>query len=250
MMADCHNQTPLRLSLSKPVRNLAPCRGAFDRLRLSGVGGIVGLAFAISPALAKPPPPGYQAALPAPAPAPRAADGSIFNASISYTPLFQGLRARSVGDPVTISLTENTTTSKSAGSKTQRGGGASITPPAAFPFGWLNPESLKASAQGSFKGDGTATQSSTFSSELTVTIAEVRTGGTALLRGEKRMMLSQGQEWVQFSGIVRLADIDADNRIASTRVADAHFEYSGNGAVQRAGREGWLSRFFNMLSPF
>jgi flagellar L-ring protein precursor FlgH len=83
-----------------------------------------------------------------------------------------------------------------------------------------------------------------------VTIVEVRANGTALLRGEKRMMLSQGQEWVQFTGIARLADIDSDNRILSTRVADARFEYSGNGAVQRAGREGWLSRFFNMISPF
>ena len=203
-----------------------------------------------SPALAKAPPPGFEAAFPAPPPTQRAADGSIFNASVSYAPLFQGLRARAVGDPVTISLAENTTTSKSAGSKTQRGGGGSITPPTSGPLGFLNPNALKASAQGSFKGDGTATQSSTFSSELSVTIAEVRANGTALLRGEKRMLLSQGQEWVQFSGIVRLADIDADNRIASTRVADAHFEYSGNGAIQRAGREGWLSRFFNMISPF
>ena len=204
-----------------------------------------------SPALAKPnPPAGFEPALPATAPIPREATGGIFSASAGYAALHEGLRARGVGDPVTIMLVENTTTSKSAGSKTQRGGGASITPPAAFPFGWLNPESLKASSQSSFKGDGNATQSSTLNAELSVTIAEVRAGGTALLRGEKRMMLSQGQEWVQFSGIVRLADIDQDNRIASTRIADARFAYSGNGAVQRASREGWLSKFFNMISPF
>lgn len=63
-------------------------------------------------------------------------------------------------------------------------------------------------------------------------------------------MLSQGQEWVQFSGIVRLADVSPENRIASSRVADARIEYSGNGSVQRASREGWLSRFFNAISPF
>ena len=49
---------------------------------------------------------------------------------------------------------------------------------------------------------------------------------------------------------MRLADIDADNRVASSRVADARIEYAGNGSIQRAGREGWLSRFFNMVSPF
>ena len=210
---------------------------------------LIALAVA-SPAHAKPPPAGYQPALPAPAPPPRAADGSIFNASAGYAPLHEGLRARAIGDPVTISLIENTTSSKSAAAKTQRSGAGSIIPPAAFPFAWLNPESLKASSQGSFNGQGNATQTSSFSSELSVTIAEVRANGTALLRGEKRMMLSQGQEWVQFSGIVRLSDIDQDNRILSTRVADARLEYSGNGAVQRSAREGWLSRFFNMISPF
>ena len=219
-------------------------------LRLSGFWGALALFTAASPALAKPPPPGFAATLPAPPPAPRVADGSIFNAAAGYAALHEGLRARVVGDPLTISLIEATSSSKSAASKTQRSGGASIVPPAAFPFSWLNPESLKASAQGSFNGQGNATQTSSFSSELSVTIAEVRAGGTALVRGEKRMLLSQGREWVQFSGIVRLADIDADNRIASSRVADARIEYGGNGAVQRAAREGWLSRFFNMISPF
>ena len=42
---------------------------------------------------------------------------------------------------------------------------------------------------------------------------------------------SQGEEWVQVSGIIRLADIDQDNRISSIRVADARISYSGKGAV-------------------
>ena len=210
------------------------------------------LTAAISvPAFAKSKPPaGFEPTMPVMVEAPRPADGSIFNASASYAPLYTGLRARSVGDPVTIQLVESTTTSKSAASKTQRGGGASITPPTAGPLSFLNPDSLKASSQSSFKGDGNATQSSSFNAELSVTIAEVRPNGTALLRGEKRMMLSQGQEWVQFSGIVRLADIDSDNRIASNRVANVRIEYAGNGSIQRASREGWLSKFFNIVSPF
>ena len=44
--------------------------------------------------------------------------------------------------------------------------------------------------------------------------------------------------------------ITADNRIASTRVADARIAYTGKGDVARASRQGWLSRFFQILSPF
>jgi len=198
----------------------------------------------------KKPQPSYEAALPAAPAAPRSADGAIFNAAAGYAPLHEGLRARAVGDPLTILLVENVSTSKSAGSKTQRSGGASITPPTAGLLSFLNPDALKAWSQSSFNGQGNATQTSTLSGEVSVTIAEVRTNGTALVRGEKRMELSQGQEWVRFSGIVRLADISPDNRIASTRVADARVVYAGKGSVQRASREGWLSRFFSRVSPF
>jgi len=203
------------------------------------------------PALAKSKPPeGFAPAVPAPLPAPRVADGAIFSASSGYAALVSGTRAHALGDPLIIQLVESTTTSKSAGSKTGRSGGFSITPPTAGPLSFLDPNALKASSQSSFKGDGTATQNSSLAGEVGVTIAEVRANGTALVKGEKRMLLSQGQEWIQFSGIVRLADIDADNRISSARVADARIEYAGNGSVQRASREGWLSKFFNMISPF
>ena len=204
-----------------------------------------------APAVARPrPPSGFEPTLPAPPAAPSVATGSIFNVSAGYASLVEGLRARVVGDPLTISLIEQTTTSKSAGAKTQRGGAASITPPSAGPLSFLNPDALKVASSGSFNGQGNASQTSTLGGELSVTIAEVRSNGTALVRGEKRMLLSQGQEWIQFSGIVRLADVDGENRISSTRVADARIEYAGNGTVQRAAREGWLSRFFSMISPF
>lgn len=212
--------------------------------------GLLLLTLAAPLAAKNKPPAGFEPALPAPPPAARVADGAIFNASVGYAPLIDGHRARAVGDPVTIQLVESTTTSKSAGSKTQRGGDASITPPTAGPLSFLNPNALKAGSQSSFKGEGNASQTSSLSGELAVTIAEVRPNGTALVRGEKRLLLSQGQEWIQFSGIVRLADLDSESRILSSRVADARIEYAGNGSIQRASREGWLSRFFNVISPF
>jgi len=205
-----------------------------------------------APGHAAKPQPGFAATMPlAPPPvAARPANGAIFDASLGYASLVQGTLARRVGDPLTILLEENTTTSKSAGSKTSRNGGFSLTPPSAGPLSFLNPDALKASGQSSFKGDGTATQTSSFSGTVGVTIAEVRPNGTALVKGEKRLLLSQGQEWIQFSGIVRLSDIDAQNTVRSSQVADARMEYAGNGAISRAGREGWLSRFFNMITPF
>ncbi len=195
---------------------------------------------------------GFQAALP-PLPAYEAAqapaNGAIFQASSGFTPLYNGMRASRVGDLVSVVLVERTQTSKSASSNTKRDGGFSLTPPSTGPFSF-NPNVLNSSGQSSFKGQGDASQTNTFRGDITVTIAEVRPNGTALIRGEKLMELSQGEEWIQLSGIIRLADIDPNNAIASPRIADARITYAGRGAVQRASREGWLSKFFNFVTPF
>lgn len=197
-------------------------------------------------------PAGFEAALP-PAPAaaaaPRTSDGAIFQAASGYAPLYYGTRAGQVGDIVTVSLVERTQTSKSAAGKTDRSGDVSITPSAAGPLA-IDPAALKISAGGSFKGQGNASQASSLQGDITVTIAQLRPNGTAFIRGEKLMTFSQGDEWIQLTGIIRLSDIDADNRIASTRVADAKISYSGSGAIQKSGRPGWLSRFFTAVSPF
>ncbi len=181
-------------------------------------------------------------------PAPSA--GAIFQAGSGYSGLVTGTRARALGDMVTIILTENTTTTKSTQGRTLREGSFGITPPAAGPLDFLNPESLKAAAEGSFTGGGNAAQQSRLNGAVAVTIAAIYPNGTAEVVGEKQMMFSQGDEWVQFAGRIRLVDIDSDNRLASSLVANARIIYSGKGAVQQASRPGWLSRFFNFISPF
>ena len=198
-------------------------------------------------------PAGFAATLPPPPPlqsayaAPSATDGAIYSAAQGYAPLYNGNRAAQVGDLVTIVLIERTTTSKATSSKTVRDGSAGLDLPE---FIGIDDADLNASAGSSFNGSGNASQTSTLRGDLTVTIAEVRPNGTAFVRGEKVMQFSQGEEWVQISGIIRLSDIDQDNRISSIRVADARISYSGKGAVQQSSRPGWLSRFFAAVSPF
>ena len=218
--------------------------------------GRIGFALALTatPALAKKPPQpsGFEPTLPVVAPvAPAAANGSIFAVSAGYAPLYQGTRAARVGDPLTILLVENTTAAKSVSSKSGKTGSLAVTPPTTGLISrLLKPNSLKAGSTSSFNGQGNAAQTSSLDTTLSVTIAEVRSNGTALVRGEKRMLISQGDEWVRFSGIVRLADIDQENQISSSRVADARVEYTGKGALQQASKQGWLGRFFNKISPF
>ncbi|MGI4947670.1 MAG: flagellar basal body L-ring protein FlgH [Janthinobacterium lividum] len=177
-------------------------------------------------------------------------NGAIFQAAGGYAALYEGSRAKHVGDPLTIVLVESTSASKSANSKLNSSGGLSVTPPTTGYLSFLKNANTSASGNRNFTGGGTADQANSLSGEVSVTIAEVYANGTMLVQGQKRVTLNRGDENVRIKGVVRSADIDTENRVLSTRVADAQIAYTGKGDVARASRQGWLSRFFSVVSPF
>ena len=187
---------------------------------------------------------------PAAPPAPPVANGAIFQVADGYAALHEGWRARRVGDPLTIVLVERTAASKSSTSKLDSSGKLGITPPSTGPLNLFSPTDIGASGNRGFTGQGAADQSNSLSGEITVTVAQVYPNGTMLVRGEKLLTLNRGDERVQISGIVRAMDISPDNRILSTRVADANIRYVGKGEIARASKQGWLQRFFSIISPF
>jgi flagellar L-ring protein precursor FlgH len=199
----------------------------------------------------KTPPTDFSAVLPAAVPASRpVANGSIFQASDGYAALYEGSRARRVGDPLTIVLVEATAASKSADSKLSSAGNFSITPPTTGRLALFQGTDASISGARGFTGSGAADQSNSLSGEVSVTVSKVLSNGMLMVQGQKRVTLNRGDEFVQIKGMVRAADIDADNRVPSTRVADAQIAYTGKGDVARASRQGWLSRFFSVISPF
>lgn len=180
-----------------------------------------------------------------------APNGAIFQPANGYAPLVSGGRAATVGDILTIQLVERTDASKSTSANTDRSGNAGITPPSTGVFSKLfSASDVSASAGQTFKGKGDAAQSNALSGQISVTVAKVYPNGTLLVRGQKALTLNRGDEYVQISGLVRPADINPDNSVLSTRVADARITYTGRGDVQRASKPGWLSHFFSIISPF
>ncbi len=178
------------------------------------------------------------------------ANGAIFQAASGYAALTSGARASMVGDVLTVVLVERTAATKSTSQTTGRDGSIGLTPPATGLFNLFAPSDIAASGTNAFKGQGQSAQSNALSGEVTVTIAAVYANGTMLVRGEKRLTLNRGDEYVQVSGLIREADIGSDNRVASTRIADARITYTGKGEMARASQQGWLQRFFSKVSPF
>jgi flagellar L-ring protein FlgH len=195
------------------------------------------------------PQPDYTPA-PPPAPPPPVANGAIFQAANGYAALTSGQRAAQVGDVITVVLVERTQGTSTSRSATDRTGSIGITPPSTGPLSLFSPTDAAMGVNSNFNGQGQTAQANSLIGEISVVVSEVLPNGAMRIRGEKMLRINRGNETIRISGIVRPGDVTADNRVASTRVADARIDYVGRGEIHRASRQGWLQRFFSVLSPF
>ncbi len=201
---------------------------------------------------------------PRPPRAPEPSPGAIYRAGYGLD-LFRDLRARHVGDLLTINLQESTDASKSADttitkdnttsvtSPTVLGSAVEFSTPGLLPLATHQGNNLGASLGSShdFAGSGESNQSNSLTGDITVSVAEVLPNGDLVVQGEKLITLTRGNEYVRFSGVVRQADVSSDNTVPSTRVADARVVYTGDGQAADANVVGWLARFFaSAIFPF
>ena len=181
---------------------------------------------------------------------PQQNNGAIYQSGYDVR-LFEDHTAKRVGDILTVKLDENTTAKKKADLDTEKDNSISVTAPnimgidPSVIFGSDLSATLASSHK--FEGEGQANQSNSLSGNISVTVVDVFPNGNLRIRGEKRLTLNDGSEYIRLSGIVRTIDIDADNIISSDKVADATIMYTGDGAVADSSKIGWFAKFF--LSP-
>lgn len=183
--------------------------------------------------------------------APTQATGSIYQPS-SFRPMFEDRRARFVGDTLTINISEKTAANKKSGASAERSSDISVEVPIVkgLPGKSFQGAELGASTSNSFDGSGQAAASNDFTGTLTVTVIDVLANGNLLVSGEKQVAMSQGSEFIRFSGVVNPVTISPSNSVVSTQVADARIEYRANGYIDEAQTMGWLARFFYNVLPF
>lgn len=177
--------------------------------------------------------------------------------------LFNDVRAHRVGDIITIQLSENMSANKKDEAKYDKSNSQDygIT----TPFSVNTPNNIVGDAvnavtapvsglgfgygsEGSFSGKSDVKQNSSLSGAIAVTVVEVIPNGNLVIRGEKWITIHDGDEVVQFAGIIRPEDIQPDNTIASSKVADVRLVYKDVGIAGDTARAGfgteWLSKYW------
>ena len=189
---------------------------------------------------------------PRPVMAAPASAGAIFQGQ-SYRPLFETVRARNVGDVLTVAIEENTTARQSSNTSINRGskldGSISALPllkPGSPP---LARAKIGAGLDNDTAAKGESGSDNVFKGTITATVAEVLANGHLVVVGEKQVGVNQTVDSLRFSGVVDPMLIRPGNTINSTQVADVRLEFRGRGDIDRAMTTGWLQRFFFSYAP-
>ena len=166
--------------------------------------------------------------------------------------LFADVKARNVGDIVTINVVESATASNNAATKTTRASNleASWSGVLSKITGdWVGSDQ-KVDFANNFDGKGDTTRSSQLSTYITAQVFQVLPNGYLAIQGNRQVRVNNENQVINVQGVIRTEDISASNIILSTYISDARIELSGQGAVSDKQRPGWLARILDWVWPF
>ena len=178
-------------------------------------------------------------------------EGSLWPAKDLYG-MFSDLRARNVGDIVTINIVESASASKNATTKTAKTTAldASWSGVLANLSGELVGSSQKAAFGNSFDGQGATTRNSTLNAYISAQVIQVLPSGNLAIMGSRQVQVNNENQIINIQGVIRPVDIDSTNQVLSTAIAEAKIELNGQGVISDKQRVGWLTKILDWVWPF
>lgn len=151
-------------------------------------------------------------------------------------------KASGIGDIVTIVIYEvasasNRVLNKSS-KQTEIGGGLTA--------GAID-ESGSLSFGGNYSGSGEVTRTEQLVARMTASVIDQLPNGDFLIEGQQKLLVNGENRNILVRGRVRRNDIDSNNSVASSKIADAQINYDGKGFVSRSAKPGLINRIFSFL---
>lgn len=193
---------------------------------------------------------------------PKPEEGSLWS-EMSEVSLFQDMKARKVGDIITVRIVEDPEAELNANTNTSRS--SSIDAAKLKFMGYMkalaeknprlaqNPGSddlMLASLGTKFDGKGSSDRDGHVKAYITAVVEKVLFNGNLYISGKREIRVNQETQYITLSGVVRPKDITSSNEVSSTYVADARITYAGTGPVADKQKPGWLGRILDHVWPF
>ena len=169
------------------------------------------------------------------------------------------IKARTVGDIVTVIIQEKASASKEATTETGRDSSMTAGIPTLFGYEKVFEENnpnlnmstlVEANLSNEFKGSGKTTRTEDLVATLTTQVIEVYPNGNMKIRGGKSVMVNNESQIIYLTGIIRSFDVTAANTVDSGNILNAQIAYTGKGAISDKQKPGWLMRILDNTWPF
>lgn len=185
------------------------------------------------------------------------AAGSVYSEALAgYLEDTRGLR---VGDIVLVRIAEEADARGGASTnlkkETHREAGVDkmlgLMPALKKAYPNMDPEELLALASSyDFNGEGQTQRAGKLYGTIGVQVKQELPNGDLFVEGTKTVMINHEEYHLYVSGVVRPSDIEQNNSIDSSLIADARVEFTGRGDIGDQVRRGWLTRALDKVSPF
>ena len=196
-----------------------------------------------------------------PMPAPKIAErnpNSLWRAGARA--FFKDLRAKQVGDIMTVQMTLND--SATLENKTERdridNESANVTNLLGFEGEITRylPDGVNPAAIANFgnthgtEGDGSIERSEEISLTFAAVVTQVLPNGNLVIMGRQELRVNSELRELMVTGVVRPSDIDSDNKISHEKIAEMRVAYGGRGTVSELQQPRWGMQLWDILFPF
>jgi flagellar L-ring protein FlgH len=184
-------------------------------------------------------------------------EGSLWQEGRPASMLFTDARALHVSDLVVIKVEEIASAKRQADTNLARDSVAAAKIDAFLGLlgklssAGLDPNlNVGGSSKSSFRGEGQSNRSEYLTATVPALVRKVLPNGNLFVEGHRVVLVNNEEQHFYISGVVRPIDIDQENSVKSSMIADAEIEFVGSGDLTDNQKQGWLSRYFGWLWPW
>lgn len=173
---------------------------------------------------------------------------------------FKDQRARMVGDLVTVKVKVTDRAQLDNTTKRSRKNGEDFGAENTFGFenklnnflpnGAKADSLLKLDSEGSSEGSGSVRRAEQLATNVAAVVTQTLPNGNLVIEGKQEIRVNFEVRELIVAGVIRPEDIESDNTIDSTKIAQARIAYGGRGQITDVQQPRYGQQVMDILLPF